>query len=57
MSKRERWTTSSLLEVNASEVERDVTDWWTMSYRQMKALGDAYPGAMGAAKALRAGTD
>jgi hypothetical protein len=51
VAKKEAWTTTSLLEVDAGEVERDVMDWWTMSYRQMKSVGEGYPGALGAAKA------
>lgn len=38
-------------------MELDVTEWWTLSYKLMKSLNEAYPGAYAAARQLRSMTD
>jgi dynein heavy chain len=57
VGKKDTWNSTGILEVNAQEIEKDVNEWWTLSYRLMKALGDHYPGAHAAARLLRGLTD
>ncbi len=52
-SKKEIWLSGPFTELEAESIEKDVGEWWTLSYRLMKELGDTDPGPAGVASQVR----
>lgn len=53
---RQEWLHGSFLELDANEIESNVTDWWKLSYKMSKSLEDDFPGAAECASQLRSVT-
>ena len=53
---RQEWLHGSFLELDANEIENNVTDWWKISYKMTKTLEDEFPGSAESAGKLRAVT-
>jgi dynein heavy chain len=52
-----KWTMGSFIELEANDVETQVTNWWTASYRLMKQFDEENPGAALVAGKLRENSD
>ncbi|CAE7940806.1 Dnah1, partial [Symbiodinium sp. KB8] len=57
IQKKQVWTTGSFMELQAEEIDRDVTEWWTMSYKLKKQLEEENPDVAKVAGLLREETD
>ena len=53
---RQEWLHGSFLELDANEIENNVSDWWKTSYKMSKTLEEETPGAAECALKLRAVT-
>lgn len=51
------WLTGPFSDVNGDEVEKQVLEWWTTSYRLMKSFGSENEGAAAIAQILRQDSD
>ena len=56
-TKKQLWMSGPFLELQPEEIEKDVTDWWSSSYKLMRLLEEASPGAAAVAGMLRQETD
>ncbi|GBG29641.1 Dynein heavy chain 7, axonemal [Hondaea fermentalgiana] len=57
ISSTKEWLTGPFSDVNGDEVEKQVTEWWTTSYRLMKTFGSDNEGAAEIAGRLRQDSD
>jgi len=50
---RQEWLHGSFLELDANEIENNVTEWWKLSYKMTKTFEDDAPGSAECAGKLR----
>ncbi|GMH99793.1 hypothetical protein TrVE_jg2105 [Triparma verrucosa] len=53
---RQEWLHGSFVDLNANEIDEQVTNWWKTSYKMSRDLEDETPGAAECAQKLRAVT-
>jgi len=57
ISHTSEWLTGSFIEIDGDSVDKQVTEWWTQSYRMMKVFGQDNEGAAAIAARLREDSD